>query len=111
MKKKTPKFHSLDNYFFKLNLIIISLANVHSKLLLYSVEGISPITMGKKKWTGPNERRRHNKHKGGHQKRPPHFKHGQDDEPNKKTPFVRHDNKFKGNARDRLALFHPLQNY
>lgn len=60
--------------------------------------------MGKKKWTGPNERKRHNKHKGGHQKRQSHLKHGQNDE-GKKIPFVRHDNKFKGNnTRDRLSI-------
>ena len=41
--------------------------------------------MGKKKWSGPNERKRHNKHKSN-QKRPHHNKN---DDQQRGTPFVK----------------------
>lgn len=45
--------------------------------------------MGKKKWTGPNERKRHNKHKGN-QKRPQ--KHNQKDAPKDRESFKKERN-------------------
>lgn len=41
--------------------------------------------MGKKKWTGPNERKRHNKHKGSNKR--PQQKHHHTDRTKDREPF------------------------
>lgn len=62
--------------------------------------------MGKKKWTGPNERKRHHKNKKGSFKHPKQQHRGGGggaDDNGKREPYVKHQNKTL--ERTKLVFF------